>query len=105
MKCIAFRPKSTPGTGLTAATNDSTVSSSSERASIVGGSVLMVVVGAEPIFVTFGGAAVVADATTGLRLPANTVTYFMVPDGATHLAYIRAGASDSAISLIPGDLG
>jgi hypothetical protein len=96
-----FRPNANMTSGLTAAVN-AAVGAASARSSIVGGSSLLVTVGAEPIHITFGGAAVVADATTGLRLPGNTVRVLGIPNGATHLAYIRETA-DSRISLIPGE--
>jgi hypothetical protein len=99
-----FRPNAARNTGLTAAVNDATVTATAERASISGGSVLMICAGVQPIFVTFGGSGVVADGTTGIYLPANAVVYLGVPNGATHLSYVRAGGTDSSISLIPGDM-
>lgn len=98
----AFRPRA-DAAGTMTAVNDTVTSSS--KTSAISGAVLVISVGAEPIHIRFGKLSDTVTTSNGLRLPANGLLRLSVPSGSTNLHYIRAGASDSTISLQSGDSG
>lgn len=93
--------------GLTAATNAAVTATAAGIA--IGGTVMIAVgiVAAFPIYIMFGkeGVAATLTASTGFRLPAGFVGRISAPMGATHLYHLRAGASDSDISVMLCDGG
>lgn len=93
--------------GLTTAINAAVTATAAGIA--VGGTVMISVgiVAAFPIYIMFGreGLAATLTSTTGFKLPAGFVGRISAPMGATHLYHLRAGASDSDISILLCDGG
>jgi hypothetical protein len=94
--------------GLTTATN-ATVGATAAGIVIPGNTVMISVgiLAAFPIYIMFGkeGVASTLTSTTGFKLPAGFVGRISAPMGSTHLYHLRAGASDSDISVLGCDGG
>lgn len=86
--------------GVTTAIN-ATVATGSGAIAITS-TTIIVANGAQPIHIRFGKELDTVTTSNGLWLPANTLLRLSVPGGgATHLHHIRAGGTDSTISVQP----
>lgn len=97
---LAFRPS--PTVSLAATTTTANVRVNADKPSGQDRHVRVYNSGDSTVFLAFGGSTVIASTTTGYPMPPGVMEIVSLPDGATHVAGITAGGSDT-VYLTPGE--
>lgn len=101
---MKFLPTSTDA-GETTGTN-ATAASTAAELKLPSGVFFLITAGAEAIYIKFGKSGMTAVTTSnGFRIGPNATIPFSRPERATHISHIRAGSTDSDISVQGGIAG